>query len=106
MINAASSDNGTQAVPPSATRMPFPAIRLLYSIGFGVIAWFVFWLVLAVALLQFVVIAIDGKTNGEIKGFSLRLVQYLAELLSFIVFVRDEQPFPIGPFPPTKATSV
>ena len=105
MINAASGDNGAQAVPPAATRMPFPAIRLLYAIGFAVIAWFVFWLVLAVAVLQFVVVAIDGKVNGEIKDFSLRLVQYLAELISFVAFVRDDQPFPIGPFPPAKAAS-
>jgi len=105
MINAASGENGTQTVPPSATRLPFPAIRLLYSIGFAVIAWFVFWLVLAVAILQFVVIVIDGKVNGEIRDFSLRLLQYLAELLSFVAFVRDDQPFPIGPFPPAKAAS-
>jgi len=105
MINAASGDSGAQAVPPSATRMPFPAIRLLYAIGFAVIAWFAFWLVLAVAILQLVVIAIDGKANSEIKDFSFRLVQYLAELLSFIAFVRDNRPFPVGPFPPAKAAS-
>ena len=105
MINAASGENGTQTEASSATRMPFPAIRLLYAIGFAVIAWFVFWLVLAVAILQFVVIAIDGKANGEIKDFSKRLLQYLAELLSFVAFVRDDQPFPMGPFPPAKATS-
>ena len=105
MINAASGEDGTQTVPPSATRMPFSAVRLLYSIGFAVIAWLVFWLALGIAVLQFVLIAIDGKANGEIRDFSLRLLQYLAELLSFVAFVRDDQPFPIGPFPPAKAAS-
>ncbi len=37
--------------------------------------------------------------NPELKTFTFSLVQYLWELLAFIVFVRDEQPFPIGPFP-------
>jgi hypothetical protein len=29
----------------------------------------------------------------------MNLVQYLWELVAYILFVRDEQPFPIGPFP-------
>jgi hypothetical protein len=46
-----------------------------------------------------VVIAINGRGNDELKHFCLVLVQYLWELLAFITFVRDEQPFPLGPFP-------
>ena len=51
------------------------------------------------ALIQFVVVAINGKVNEELKDFCISLVQYLWELLAFITFVRDEQPFPLGPFP-------
>jgi len=87
------------SAPHFAARMPFPAVRLAYAIGFAVVAWFVFWIVVAVAILQFVVFAFDGRANVEIKEFSRRLVQYLWELLAFVAFVRDEQPFPIGPFP-------
>jgi hypothetical protein len=72
---------GAQAVPPPGmAREPFPAVRLLYAIGF-------------------VVVAINGRVNDELKGFSLNLAQYLWELLAYITFARDEQPFPIGPFP-------
>ena len=90
-----------QSVPPpgAAARAPFPAVRLFYAIGFGVVAWFVFWITLLLALIQFVVVAINGKVNDELKTFTLNLVQYLWELLAFVAFVRDEQPFPIGPFP-------
>ncbi len=84
---------------PLPAREPFPAVRLLYAVGFGIVAWFVFWIAIVLALAQFVVIAINGKHNDELKHFSLNLVQYLWELLAFVVFVRDEQPFPIGPFP-------
>lgn len=87
------------AQPAGEHRSPFPAVRLLYAIGFGIVAWFVFWITLVLALAQFVVVAINGRVNEELKQFSLNLIQYLWELLAFIAFVRDDQPFPIGPFP-------
>ena len=85
--------NGPSAQPP------FPVVRLLYALGFAVIAWFVFWLIIILGALQFVVLLVNGRTNQELKDFNFSLVQYLWELLAFIVFVRDEQPFPVGPFP-------
>jgi len=90
--------NPPNGAPPSA-HPPFPVTRLIYAAGFALIAWFVFWAVLILGLLQFVVILINGRTNEELKDFNFSMVQYLWELLAFIVFVRDEQPFPIGPFP-------
>lgn len=96
------------AIPPGSPqpaseavsqRPPFPLVRLLYSIGYGFIAWFVLHIVFVLAVVQFVVLALNGRANEELKHFSLTLVQYLWELLAFITFVRDEQPFPIGPFP-------
>ena len=78
---------------------PFPVVRLLYALGFAVIAWFVFWLIIILGALQFIVLLVNGRANQELKDFNFSLVQYLWELLAFIVFVRDEQPFPIGPFP-------
>jgi len=96
------SDNnpaGTMSPQPEAARPPFPVTRLFYAIGFAIIAWFVFWITLLLGIGQFVIFAINGKVNDELKGFTLNLVQYLWELLAFITFARDEQPFPIGPFP-------
>ena len=91
---AGSSQGG--AVPQ---RPPFPLVRLFYSIGYGFIAWFVLHILFVLAVAQFIVIALNGRVNAELKHFCLTLVQYLWELLAFITFVRDEQPFPIGPFP-------
>ena len=91
---------GAQGVPPPhAAHPPFPAIRLLYALAYAILAWFVFWIVLLLALVQFITIAVNGKSNEELRHFSINLVQYLWELLAFITFVRDDQPFPIGPFP-------
>ncbi len=92
---AASNGNGSGSTP----RPPFPSTRLLYAVGYAVIAWFVFWMVLILGLFQFAVILLNGHSNAELKAFNFSLVQYLWELLAFITFVRDEQPFPIGPFP-------
>lgn len=94
-------------VPPGGTAIPhppFPAVRLLYAFVFAVVAWFVFWIALLVGLVQFILVAIEGRANEELKSFSAGLVQYLWELLAFITFVRDDQPFPFGPFPRTTHT--
>lgn len=89
---------GAQTLPV-VTRAPFPAARLFYAIGFAIVAWVVLWVAMVVGAVQFVVVAINGRVNDELKGFSLSLVQYLWELLAFVTFVRDERPFPFGPFP-------
>ncbi|HTQ13771.1 MAG TPA: DUF4389 domain-containing protein [Rhizomicrobium sp.] len=88
--------SGAQAAP---AHPPFPAVRLLYALLFGVLAYFAAMLVFALAVVQFIVLAITGKVNDELKSFSGNLVQYVWELLAFITFVRDDQPFPMGPFP-------
>ena len=96
------TDSGAQTVPPSqpqVVRPPFPLVRLLYAIGYGVLAYFVLHVLFAIAFVQFVLFAINGHRNEELKNFSANLVQYLWDLVAFIVFVKDDQPFPIGPFP-------
>ena len=98
------TDTSQEKGSPGA-RVPFPAVRLVYAIGFAVVAWFVFWIVLALALMQYVIVALQGRVNEDVKRLSLNLVQYLWELLAFIVFARNEQPFPVGPFPQTTSPS-
>ena len=99
-IPSSNGQPGTGQQPGATAQKPaFPVVRLLYSIGFGLIAYFVLHIIFVLAVVQFAVLALNGKTNEELRQFSLTLVQYLWELLAFITFVRDEQPFPIGPFP-------
>ena len=95
---------GAQTIPPREAHPPFPAVRLLYAFAFSIVAWFVFWITLLLALVQFIVLALNGRVNEELRHFTVNLVQYLWELLAYITFVRDEQPFPIGPFPKYPAT--
>ncbi|HTT97719.1 MAG TPA: DUF4389 domain-containing protein [Rhizomicrobium sp.] len=90
--------NGAQVLP-AQTHTPFPLARLLFALGFAVLAWVALWVLLVLGAVQFVFFVINGKTNPELKRFSLNLVQYLVQCLAFVTFVRDEHPFPFSPFP-------
>ncbi|HEX3432177.1 MAG TPA: DUF4389 domain-containing protein [Rhizomicrobium sp.] len=94
-MSDAQATNGT--LHPA--RMPFSFVRLLYSFAFAVLAWLAFWMLLVLSTVQFGVVLVTGRVNDELKTFNLNLLQYLWELFAFIIFVRDDQPFPIGPFP-------
>ena len=96
--NASTADPSQSAATPK--RAPFPLTRLFYAIFFAVVAWFVFWVALFLGLVQWIVTAVSGDHDDTLKHWSRNLNQYLWEVLSFIVFAREERPFPFGaPFP-------
>ena len=97
MTDSHPADGG--AMVQNGAKPQFPLKRLLYALGYSVLAWIAFWMLLVLSLVQFVVMLVTGRANDELKAFSLSLLQYLWELVAFITFVRDDQPFPIGPFP-------
>src|SRR5690349_6614091 len=100
MSDSPPPNGGAEAIPtPQAAHPPFPGARLLYAIAFSFVAWFVFWLIVLLGAVQFVLLLLIGKLNEELRHFTVNLVQYLWELLAYITFVRDDQPFPIGRFP-------
>ena len=85
--------------PASPLRHPFPFARLIYAVGFAVVAWVVFWFIVLLAALQFITRAISGHVNEELRQFCRNMIVYLQELLGYATLARDERPFPIGPFP-------
>ena len=102
-----SDTNSTDGNPPppgptavvATPHPPFPAARLLFSIGYGFIAYCVLHVIFFIAVVQFVMVAVGGRANDELKTFSASLVQYEKDLLAYMTFVTDTQPFPFGPFP-------
>ncbi len=96
----------TGDVHPPAVRSPFSGTRLLYSLLFAVIAWFTFWTVLILAAVQLVAVVLNSRVSEELRRTSLNVIQYLWELLAYVSFVNDEQPFPVGPFPSYAAPRV
>ncbi|MGF1454843.1 MAG: DUF4389 domain-containing protein [Alphaproteobacteria bacterium] len=74
-------------------------IRLLYMVGYGVLAWMLFGLVLFLALLQFIVGLLNKELNEELRSFTRRAIVYLTDLLAFVAFIKEDKPFPLGKFP-------
>ena len=95
------SANETQASPPAeqSLREPFPFVRLLMTIGFGILASFAFWIIVMLALLQFATIAVAGQKNEELQHFSRLMARYMQEIFDYMTLANDTRPFPLGPFP-------
>ena len=73
--------------------------RLLYMIAFWFLGHVAFSVAIFLAALQFVVVLITGEKNEELRKFSRNLIQYVWECLAFVIFAREEKPFPLGRFP-------
>lgn len=73
--------------------------RLLYMIAFWFLGNIAFSVAIFLGALQFVVILITGSKNEELRAFSRNLIQYVWECLAFVIFAREEKPFPLGRFP-------
>ena len=84
---------------PVPVRQPFPFERMFFAFGFAVLAWVLLWGLFIAAIVQFVFFAVEGRANEELRGGCQRVVQYLWEVVAYVVFVRDEKPFPFAPFP-------
>jgi hypothetical protein len=97
MTDTTSADAAQPPVGP--VHSLFSGSRLLYALLYAVIAWFTFWVVLVLAAVQFIYVLLNNQISEELRRTSLNVIQYLWELLAYISFVRDEQPFPVGPFP-------
>lgn len=84
----------------SAASMPEPLwLRFVYMIGFAILAHIAFSLTLFLGVVQLVVLLATKQKNDELLQFSRRLIAFVGECLAFIVFARDEKPFPLGAFP-------
>ena len=73
--------------------------RILYTIGFGIIAYFGVGLLFIVSALQAVFLLITKNKNDEIGNFASNLAKYLAEVITYVAWATEEKPFPAKPFP-------
>lgn len=103
MSDANSANDANTAAPDApeleAEKSPPLWQRLLYMLGFAFLAYLAFWAILLLSALQFIFVALNSDKNNELAGFTRNLLLYLGEALGFIAFMRDERPFPFGPFP-------
>jgi len=80
-------------------RAPFPWQRFLFSVMFAVLGWFAFWLTIILAIVMWVLVAISSEPHPEFKGFVNACARYVWQCLAYVVLLRDEKPFPLGPLP-------
>jgi len=49
--------------------------------------------------LQFIMMLVSGKTNNRLTRFGQSLATYSYQLVAYLVFVTDKQPFPFDEWP-------
>lgn len=74
-------------------------LRVLYTVGFGFIAYFGLCLIFLVSLVQAVFLLISKKKNEDVEAFGANLSQYLAQVIAYVSWASEEKPFPAAPFP-------
>ena len=89
----------TSSAPSEVTAQEPLWLRFIYMIAYALLAHVAFSLALFLGVVQLVVILVTKQKNEELRNFSRNLVQYVGECLSFVIFAREEKPFPLGKFP-------
>ncbi|KAB7739223.1 DUF4389 domain-containing protein [Parvibaculum sedimenti] len=89
----------TSSAPSEVTAQEPLWLRFIYMIAYALLAHVAFSLALFLGVVQLVVILATKEKNEELRNFSRNLVQYVGECLSFVIFAREEKPFPFGKFP-------
>jgi len=68
--------------------------RGLYMLLFLVVSGLVKGIVFAVAVVQFILVALDKEANEPLRRFGQGLSTYLYEITQFLVFNTEHKPFP------------
>lgn len=74
-------------------------LRAAFMLFFILIKYLVSWLILLIAIFQFVVDIITGSPNDKLLGFTRHLNTYLLQVVNFITFNSDIKPFPFANWP-------
>jgi|TARA_B110000263_G_scaffold225038_1_gene215835 hypothetical protein len=74
-------------------------LRLLFMVLFAAIWSFSRIVVIAVVLLQFCIVLVQGKTNAHLRSLGQSLATYSYQLVAYLVFITEEQPFPFSDWP-------
>ncbi len=74
-------------------------VRALFMILFVIIYYVAEWLVVAVAVFQFVVVLITGKQNANLTAFGEGLSRFVYQIARFLTFNTEDKPFPFSEWP-------
>lgn len=74
-------------------------LRLLFMILFLVLWGISRIVILAVVVLQFLWVLFTGQTNERLGKFGLSLATYSYQIITFLTYNSEEQPFPFSDWP-------
>ena len=74
-------------------------LRLLFMLGYGFLAYFLIWPILALAVIQFGFHLIEGIPNARLANLNWRIISYLTQILDFICYRSEQKPFPFNGLP-------
>ena len=74
-------------------------LRGLFMVFFIIIKYLVAWLIVLIALFQFVVDLLMGKPNDKLLEFTKHLNTYLLQIVNFLTFNSESKPFPFTNWP-------
>ena len=80
-------------------KTPSTWLRLLFMILFLALWGISRVVVLAVVVLQFFWVLIGGKTNARLAVFGQSLATYAYQIVMYLTFNTEEQPFPFSDWP-------
>lgn len=73
--------------------------RLCFMLFYGVMGYLAFWVIVLLAIVQFIVTLVSGEPSEDLLRFSKNLAVYMKQICSYLGFVSDEKPCPFSPFP-------
>ncbi len=79
-------------------------IRALFILLYCVVAYVAAFIVLLIAIFQFVSSLVIKRPNDHLLHFSQSLSVYLFEIIYFITFNTEDMPFPFKAWPSAKAS--
>ena len=74
-------------------------LRLLFMVLFVVLWSITRFVVFAVVVLQVLFLLFGGQRNERLAGFGASLAVYSYELVAYLTFASEEQPFPFSDWP-------
>lgn len=73
--------------------------RILSMVLFGLVFYFVETAVFVLAIFQVIYKALTGEVHQQVLSVSRDLALYINQLVNYLLFNSEEQPFPIGEWP-------
>ena len=81
-------------------RKPAVWIRIVFMVAFAVVLYLIIApVILVVIMAQILFVFIAGSPNSNLRNFSIALVEYIFQILKFLIYATDNKPFPFSNFP-------